>query len=171
MDSLSKYIETGAEISPCENYRYALWRIWSRQKPAVLWIMHNPSTADAFADDPTIRRIVQFSKDWGYGGIYVGNISAYRATDPAQMAGLHIMDVVKQRNFEAIGEMIKLCDLHVLAHGIPVKKIRSVNIENFFNQVTWRALRLSKEGYPCHPLYLPKHLVARRIDLLRNEKS
>lgn len=50
--------------------------------------MLNPSTADANQDDPTIRRCINFAKDWGYGGIYVVNVYAYRATDPRTMGGV-----------------------------------------------------------------------------------
>ena len=56
---------SGAEISDCGKYRWKLWRIWDDSKPKILWIMHNPSTADAEKDDPTIRRIINFSKSWG----------------------------------------------------------------------------------------------------------
>ncbi len=42
--------------------------------------MYNPSTADGKQDDPTIRRLIAFSKSCDYGGFYVGNIYAYRAS-------------------------------------------------------------------------------------------
>ena len=35
------------------------------EKPNILFIMLNPSTADADVDDPTIRRVVNFAKSWG----------------------------------------------------------------------------------------------------------
>jgi len=33
-----------------------------------LFIGLNPSTANEEVDDPTIRRCVNYAKDWGYGG-------------------------------------------------------------------------------------------------------
>lgn len=72
-----------ATISPCGLYRYTLSRIWDEEKPGTLFIMLNPSTADADTDDPTIRRCVGFAKFWGCGSVTVVNLFAYRATEPA----------------------------------------------------------------------------------------
>ena len=66
----------GAIISDCGKYRYQLWRKWDPSLPVVLFIMLNPSQADASEDDPTIRRCINYAKSWGYGGIYVGNLFA-----------------------------------------------------------------------------------------------
>jgi hypothetical protein len=64
-------------------HRYRLWRVADPRKGWVLWVMLNPSTADAREDDPTIRKCLGFSERWGFGGIDVVNVFAYRATDPA----------------------------------------------------------------------------------------
>ena len=74
-----------AVFSPCRTYRYALSRVWAADKPYALFIGLNPSTADETLDDPTIRRCIDFAKRWGYGGLVMANLFAYRATDPAVM--------------------------------------------------------------------------------------
>lgn len=72
-----------AAISDCRLYRYTLFRKWAGiDRLPVMWLMLNPSTADASLDDPTIRRCIAFSKRWGYGAMWVGNLYAWRATDP-----------------------------------------------------------------------------------------
>ena len=71
-------IRRNAELSACGKYRYRLSRIWDDKKPLVLFIMLNPSTADAEQDDPTIRRCIAFAKNWGYGGFMAGNLFAFR---------------------------------------------------------------------------------------------
>jgi hypothetical protein len=71
-------------MSPCGLYRYELWRYWAPGR-LVAWIMLNPSTADATADDPTLRRCIDFSKAWGCGGLMVVNLFGLRATDPQEL--------------------------------------------------------------------------------------
>ena len=79
---MKKYSETDAPITEDGKYRYYLTRVWDYKKPTLLFIMLNPSIADSNNDDPTIRRVVDFAEYWGYGGIYVGNLYAFRSTDP-----------------------------------------------------------------------------------------
>ena len=73
-----------AVLSEDRRYRYCLSRSWGRGE-RMAWIMLNPSTADADVDDPTIRRCRSFAKAWGYGGLEVVNLFAYRATNPAAL--------------------------------------------------------------------------------------
>ncbi len=76
-----------AQISDCGKYRYRLFRKWDMEteRMPVMWLMLNPSTADASIDDPTIRRCIKFSQTWGYGAMFVGNLFAYRATNPKEL--------------------------------------------------------------------------------------
>jgi len=53
--------ECGAVFSPCEKYRYVLWRTWDDTLPKVVFIGLNPSTATATIDEAvTILR----NYDW-----------------------------------------------------------------------------------------------------------
>lgn len=79
-----EYRERTAIISDCGHYRYELRRTWANA-PYVVWVMFNPSTADAAQDDPTIRRCVGFSNTWGYGGIVVVNLFAYRTKSQKEL--------------------------------------------------------------------------------------
>lgn len=72
-------------ISQCGNYRYLLSRQWESAPKYVLWLMLNPSTADATKDDATIRRCTGFSKHWGYGGLLVANLYALRTPYPGDL--------------------------------------------------------------------------------------
>ncbi|GAA3984635.1 hypothetical protein GCM10022407_32050 [Hymenobacter antarcticus] len=47
--------------------------------------MLNPSTADAFQDDPTIRRCIGFARAWGFGGLEVVNLYSFRTSFPAEL--------------------------------------------------------------------------------------
>lgn len=74
-----------AVLSPCRTWRYALERRWG-SGPFVLFVGLNPSTADENVDDQTIRRCIRYGKDWGFGGLLMGNLYAYRATQQADLA-------------------------------------------------------------------------------------
>lgn len=74
--------ERGAEVSDCGLYRYVLWRRWDKSKPRLIWIMLNPSVADAEIDDPTIRVCTGRARRMGFGGIRVINLFGWRSTDP-----------------------------------------------------------------------------------------
>jgi hypothetical protein len=83
-------IERDALISDDEVYRYWLTRTWSDWTPdgrdTLLWVMLNPSTADARIDDATIRQVIWFTRAWGYRRAVVCNLFALRATNPHALA-------------------------------------------------------------------------------------
>lgn len=161
-----------AHISDDGLYRYSLSRVWDRSKPMVLWIMLNPSTADGIKDDRTIRKIGKFSDDFGFGGMWVGNLFAFRATDPS--------DVKKRigEGGDVIGELtdkwLKLMSTKsntttiVFGWGKNANEInddRPKKIIGMFPEA--KALALNKDDSPAHPLFLKGTLVLRPyIDLL-----
>lgn len=153
----------GAIISNCNNYRYQLWRIWDPNRPLVLFVMLNPSTADHTKDDPTIRRCTGFAKSWGYGGFYVGNLFAYRSTDPKQLYNAHFP--IGDDNYTHLQEMSLKCDKIVLAYGNShlVKQLITAGHRDCFKEWELFCIDQSADGTPKHPLYLPKHLTPKPI--------
>src|SRR4051812_29172166 len=75
---------SGAELSPCRRYRYELWRKWDEGE-VCCFIGLNPSTADETTDDATIRKCRKYAKRWGFAGMLMLNVFAFRATNPADM--------------------------------------------------------------------------------------
>lgn len=143
-------INTGAVISDDGKYRYRLWRIWDDSKPLVLWIMLNPSTADHSINDPTITRCIGFTKNWGYGGMFVGNLFAYRATDPRE---LHCQrDPYGPDNSHHVWQMIKECETVVCAWGN--YRNANGNLYQLSSLLNLRCLGVNKNGSPKHPLYM-----------------
>lgn len=143
----------GAWISDCGKYRYTLTRVWEERLPHVAFVMLNPSTADAEQDDPTIRKCIGFAKRWGYGGLTVLNLYAYRSTDPRQLK--KVWDPVGPEN-HFLTDVLQGCARVVLAWGANggergqrmMKAIAGVHPQVY-------AFKFTKDGHPEHPLYQP----------------
>lgn len=152
----------GAYISEDGRYRYKLWRIWDESKPKILFIMLNPSTADANEDDPTIRRVKEFAKSWGYGGILIGNVYAIRATDPKQIKEAE--NPCGAVNKMCLHEMAKQAKTIVFAWGAYNFEVTGKpNLpETILLKNVW-CLGKNKDGSPKHPLYLAKNAKLERF--------
>ncbi len=145
--------EAGATFSPDRTYRYLLWRRWS-QEPPLCVVGLNPSVADEIDNDPTISRLIGHARRWGYGGLHMLNLFAFRATDPADMK--KTPDPVGPCNDGAIFETAK--DKDVLAawgnHGdFKNRSAQVVEILKFAKAHIY-CLGKNANGSPKHPLYL-----------------
>ena len=122
--------------------------------------MLNPSTADETRLDPTVRRCVGYAMRWGYGGLVVGNIFAFRSTDPAGLRAAE--DPVGPGNDAALVEMASRWGMVVCAwggHGKFMGRGREVAKSVASEARELCALRLTASGDPGHPLYLPGNLL------------
>lgn len=157
---MGEYEEGLAFFSPDREYRYWLTRDWSPDERRVMWIGLNPSTADEAKLDPTLRRILGFSKDWGYSGFVMTNLFAFRATDPKNMKALkgdpvgpdndgHLLDIARESS-------LIICCWGV--HGAHMARDRSVLdlLCRWGHGPKLHALRVLSGGAPGHPLYLPQ---------------
>lgn len=150
---------SGATFSPCQTWRYTLWRIWDEKTPYLLFTMLNPSTADQEANDPTVSRCIQFAQKWGYGGLMVCNIFAYRATDPAVMKAAH--DPIGPGNDAAILRAAQHAGMVVCAwgnHGEHLDRSRAVRAMLHDAAIPLYCLAVTQTGEPGHPLYLKGNL-------------
>jgi len=169
-----------ATISTDGFFRFTLTRIWDVSKPLVLFIMLNPSIADANKDDPTIRRLIGFAERWGAGGFHVGNLFPYRETCPKMLhAWLSGQILYKGWNSENVPDWMmenirhleslsKECGKIVCAWGVNGVDISAINDQDRwpglkYNEIV-KLLRgrdnlyhmgLTINGEPRHPLYLP----------------
>lgn len=149
------YSDKTADLSADETYRYALSRTWDARLDRVLFVMLNPSTADAFEDDPTIRRCVGYARAWGYGTLHVVNLFALRATDPKALYGHP--DPVGGENDRFILDRAARCAVRVAAwgaHGGHIDRGKTVCRLLFGAGLPLHCLARTKDGHPGHPLYL-----------------
>lgn len=156
--ALPMFVQGDAVFGGVNNeYRYRLSREWA-DGDRVLFVMMNPSTADPGHDDPTVAKCRRLAQKWGYGGLYVGNTFAYRCTDQGRL--IHILDPVGPDNDRHLVEMAKDSSLVVFAYGRPnyvSLRRRGPYVARLLRTfATPHVLRLSKDGTPWHPLYLPE---------------
>ena len=77
-----------AIFSKGEKLIYTLGRFWNDAKDIVLFIMLNPSNVDSMSNEPTINRLISFSKILRFGSSYFLNITL----DQINKKGLHLSE-------------------------------------------------------------------------------
>lgn len=141
-----------AIISDCGLYRYELKRSGLLGIGSVLFVMSNPSDADAEDDDPTVRKCRGFTERWGRRGFTVVNKFAFRATDAREL--LTAVDPVGPDNRIHIEAQIDVHDLVVFAWGRSGARVDSRGIEGMLS--TWfpdaMCLGFNQDSSPRHPL-------------------
>ena len=148
---------SAATLSACGLYRYTLDRDWA-VGPRAIWIMHNPSTADANVDDPTIRRVRSFTEREGCGGFTVVNLYAWRATNPRELRA--VADPVGPDNDRHIAAAVRAASGPVIAAWGAIQSWQRIRVARLLQGPLARAeLRCigepTKANHPRHPLYLP----------------
>lgn len=148
-----------AGISSDGQYRWWLYRAWDLEKPLVIWVMMNPSTADHRKNDPTIMKVMRYSQRWGFGGILVMNIYSYRTSRPEDLPASERLRIGDRGN-----RWLKWCFEYAGARDIPVicawgskHPHRSKEVKEMAGSILY-ALELSKEGEPKHPRFLSEQL-------------
>jgi hypothetical protein len=136
-------------------YRYRLSRRWRPGERVVAWVMLNPSTADGWRDDPTIRRCIALSRAHGFDALVVVNLFALRATDPRVLRVA--ADPVGAGNERAIARAVAGASAVVVAwgvHGALYGRGGAIAAWLAARGVPVTCLGRTKDGSPRHPLYV-----------------
>lgn len=144
-----------AVISSCTFYRYRLERRF-RDGPTMMFIMVNPSTADAEADDQTIKKCVGFAQRAAFGRVIVGNKFAFRSTDVGLLRSAR--DPVGPENDEHLRAMLDEADQVVAGWG-QLTKLPEVLRDRWKEIVrladvagcTLHAIGTNADRHPKHP--------------------
>jgi hypothetical protein len=152
----SKMIQRRALFSKDKAYRYMLTRVWDRTNTLrVVFVMLNPSVAGSELDDPTIRVCMGRAVRMGCGGIVVFNLFGLVSTNPN---GLYAHeDPIGPHNDFHLDLYLRNHpdDFYFAAWGTHGKyKSRDQEVIHTFlrNNIPLHAIRLTKNGFPCHPL-------------------
>lgn len=106
-------------------------------------------------NDPTVERCQRRAIKMGYGGLHVGNIFAWRSTDPTVLPAL--ADPVGPDNDTAILQAAKNAGIVICGWGKHGKLLDRGNqvLEMLLQHgVTPHALAINEDGSPQHPLYV-----------------
>lgn len=149
-----------ATFSSDETHRYTLTREWSGcGKGTVMFVMLNPSTADADVLDPTVRRCVGFAQRWGAKRLMVTNLYSIRSTDPKMLldqdfdSQLHRLNAayIEQEFMRGVRFAVCAWGAFPTQHKLPVLPVESMAAK--YGTLTY-ALGYTKVGAPRHPLYV-----------------
>jgi hypothetical protein len=142
------------------DYRYLLWRTLPENPTGgtVLWVLLNPSIADAVDPDPTLTRVLGFSRGFGFGRVEVVNLFAAISTKPEEMERFE--DPVGPKNDETILAAGRRADKVIVGWGAhkgtePERRAKVVKLllTEEVGCHLW-CLGLTKHHHPAHPLYL-----------------
>lgn len=154
---LTRTVQAGCSCARCSEYRAQ--PVASLRAGYVLFVLCNPSTADAETDDATERRGWGFANSWGFGKFVFVNTNPHRSTDPKKVRPPDIQALVTNETW--IGHHARYASLTVCAWGTNADATlvaRTVGILRA-NARALHVLELTKIGVPKHPLYLKKGIV------------
>ena len=161
MPDLALGMESDAVLDVSGVYRFRLTRRWDRSRPTTVWVLLNPSKADAVVPDPTLDRCIAFARKWGFGGVELLNLFPFRATEPKGLVTAHRrgVDVAcrAQRDAYIASTLLEAGVAPIAGWGAhPMAGPEQHTVLKLARR--WMALRLTKSGAPGHPLYLPGYL-------------
>lgn len=146
-------IRRSAVFSECRTWRYTLERYWDDDKPRILFILLNPSTADEKRDDPTNRRAIRFVKRWGGGSCIFVNLFAFRTPHPAEMK--EAKDPIGPENDFHILAQVRLASQIICGWGAHGRWMdRDLAVMKILIGFDCYTLGQTSGGAPKHPLYL-----------------
>lgn len=149
-------VKTGTCVfSPDRAYRYTLNRVWNQDLTTCMFIGLNPSTADENQNDPTVTRCINYAREWGYGSLVMTNIFGFRATDPKDMKADD--DPVGPDNDYWLRKTAERSGIVIAAWGTHGAYLDRGN-EVVALIPDLHCLKVTKDGFPSHPLYLKKNL-------------
>ena len=140
---------SNAVLSEDGIYRYKLERKWGPDPSNIVgFIMLNPSIADGESNDPTMTRVINFARSWGFDGVIVCNLYAY--ITPQRELLTQVDDPVGPENEAYVRALVDECSTIVYGWGNDGREpqwLRDLVSSPF-------CLAMNQGGQPKHPLYI-----------------
>lgn len=164
MNEFQEIIERNVVLSPDGRYRYRLSLSWS-EAPRASWMLLNPSMTEPAEQDPTIQKCMEFTRQWGFGGIEVVSLYALRVDAPPQL--LKDPDPIGPDYVKHLISAIKRSEVLIAAwgsenflHRSAVLKKRPPHVLKSIRfmigvGIPFDCLGASRSGNPYSPLTLP----------------
>lgn len=158
-------------------YRYILG---IKGKLPLICIGINPSTAAPDSLDPTLQSVQRIALANGYDSFMMLNISAQRATKPADLC-TNLISGLHSENLKAMEYVLSLSEYPAVwaAWGTLIEKrtylwecLNDMVIAAEKRNAVWLcAGNCSKAGHPHHPLYLRKDEKLKPFDIIEYMKA
>lgn len=160
-----------AIFSECGKFRYRLERDIKEDGIVVAFLGINPSTANTFENDPTVRKWIGFSKQLNAKKILVGNIFNLVTPDTSELAEAE--DLFGPENQNHIHSILNEADLIVACWGSRYKVPKSLHF--YFDEFLERLCKGNKEIY-CYGTTQsgdPKHVgrISYKSELVKYTKT
>jgi hypothetical protein len=150
------FIKREARFSDDRRYRYWLKIVWQPTDPLLGSVGLNPSRADEFDDDNTIRKEIGFAQRWGFGGLLKANIYGYVSPYPKDLKTVEDPIGGELNSFEALNDLLKDCPMTLAGWGRNAGE-RGIQAARELAAlgVNLYCLGKNSDGSPEHPLYIP----------------
>ena len=166
-----------ASLSSDGCYRWWLRRCLSTGEGCLLFLGLNPSRADGQRDDPTLRRLTGFARQWGYRELLVLNLFARISPSPAAL--LRVKDPNGEQNdailncwfnhWSRTSGVDLWCGWGARGARWHRAQLLLGNIQRLLPQRRRSVpdspqplmLGQTASGQPCHPLYAPRNACLR----------
>jgi len=153
-------LESGALFSQDLRHRYLLWRTWDGSAPVLALIMLNPSMSDHELTRQTLKRVVTLARDRGYGSVQVVNLYALRTPHPRDLfraldpvGDIEVLNALLVRTCHDAQHIVCAWGAHAKAQQRAAEVLTLMDAHDLRSKC--RALGLTQDGSPRHPLYVP----------------
>jgi hypothetical protein len=135
--------------------RYAYSLTWEPSKQMVLWVMLNPGTGETEQRRRnTLERCKLWSREWGYGGLFIGNVFATRTKSAKELVGQ--IAEADPANESALRLLRAAAAETIVAWGSNGRRQNRAEALAPLLKGAW-CLGFTARGEPRHPLYVPRN--------------